>query len=95
MDSSNCYYRLAEIKFRNFLKKKIRKEGGSRRPNIAKLAEKNLLDFTIFSYNTFSANISPTSINDVIFRIDSPKSSLFNFYLIAFCGVLNSPHFDD
>ena len=33
--------------------------------------------------------------NDVIFRIDFPKSSLFNFYLIAFRKVFNSTNFGD
>jgi hypothetical protein len=33
-------------------------------------------------------------MNDVIFKIDLPKSSLFKFYFIAVGGELNSTHFD-
>jgi hypothetical protein len=32
-------------------------------------------------------------MNDVILMIEFPKFTLFNFYLIAFCGVLNPRHF--
>jgi hypothetical protein len=48
------------------------------------------------SPNIFEINISNHFfgvMNDVIFRIDFPKSSLFNFYLIAFGGLLNFTHF--
>jgi hypothetical protein len=34
-------------------------------------------------------------MNDVILMIEFYKFTLFNFYLIAFGGVLNSTHFGD
>ena len=34
-------------------------------------------------------------MNDVNFKIDFPKFSLFNFYLIGFGGVFNFTHFGD
>jgi hypothetical protein len=34
-------------------------------------------------------------IKDVIFRIEFPKSTFFNFYLIAFGGVFNFTNFGD
>jgi hypothetical protein len=57
---------------------------------------KNLRNFTILSSNTSSANIAEFFItnyfvgvmNDVIFKIEFLKFTLFNFHFIAFGGVL-------
>jgi hypothetical protein len=46
-------------------------------------------------FEIYISNYLLSVMNDVIFRIDFLKSSLFNFYLIAFGGVFTSMHFGD
>jgi hypothetical protein len=48
------------------------------------------------SPNFFEIHISNYFVcvmNDITSKIEFPKSTLINFYLIAFSGVLNSTHF--
>ena len=65
---------------------------------------KNLRNFRIFSWNNVSVNISKNFkiyftnyymgvTDDVIFKIEFPKSTLLNWFLIAFVGELASTHF--
>jgi pantothenate kinase len=57
-----------------------------RGPDIAEFA--NIADF----FENYISNYLLSVMNDVIFTIDFLKSSLFNFYLIAFGGVFHSTH---
>ena len=46
-------------------------------------------------FEIYISNYFVCVMNDVTSRIEFPKSTLINFYLIAFDGVLNSTHFGD
>ena len=43
-------------------------------------------------FDIYISNYFLSVMNNVIFSIDCPKSSLFNFYLIGFGGVFNYKH---
>jgi hypothetical protein len=67
----------------------LQEDGRYRQPNITEFAEiaefANIAEFFEIYISNYFLSV----------RIDFLKSSLFNFYLIAFGGVFNSTHIGD
>ena len=76
-------YRRKSYAISRFLAKIISVPISPKMPNIA--------DFFEISITNYFVGVT----NDLIFKIEFLKFTLFNFYLIAFCGVINSTHFGD